>query len=237
MPKHPHGPHHHPHGPHGHGPHHHHGHGPHHHRHGPQHEPPGLHLIPYRIKKLEERGAPESAIQEILEALKNKLPKNVVNRLDFSSGEDPAEVLGKNVDAANGSALDLLNQASGEVLIPGEMPPHLISSLLDTGISAIQVHDPSPHGHRPPHFRDIEGWYPNQFTGVLELTDIVSDKVKVILLHAYVHGGDTAYVCPLALMATRLWPEAKVVALVSDHRAPHHHIELRREIAEYLFWE
>jgi hypothetical protein len=194
-------------------------------------------MIPSRIKKLRERGAPESAIQEILEALKNKLPKGVTNRVGFSSDEDPAQVLGKNADAANGSALALLNQFSGELLISGEVPPHLISSLLDTGISAIQVHDPSPHGHRPPHFRDIEGWYPDQFTGVLELTDIVGDNVKVILLHAYTPGGDTTYVCPLALMATRLWPEAKVVALVSDHRAPHHHVELRREINEHLFWE
>jgi len=217
MPKHHHSPHH----------------GPHHHGHGPA----GLHMIPSRIDELRRRGAPENVISGILEALKDKLPKSLAKGWNVSPDEDPAQVLGKNVDAANAAAIDLLNQADGDVLISGEVPPHLISSLLDTGISAIQVHDPSPHGDRPPHFRDMEGWYPDQFTGVLELTDIVGDSVKVILLHTFTPGGDTTYVCPLALMATRLWPEARVVALVSDHRAPHHHVELRREVDQYLFWE
>lgn len=203
------------------------------------HGPSGLHMMPRRINEMRHRGVPEDAIRSIVEEINNKLPKSFVKGLSVGPNEDTAQVLGKSADAANSAALDLLSQADGAVLISGEVPPHLICSLLDTGISAIQVHDPSPHkhDHRPPHFRDMEGWYPDQFTGVLALTDIVGDTVKVVLLHAFMSGGDSAFVCPLALMATRLWPEAKVVAVMSDHRAPHHLVELRREVDQFLFWD
>ena len=59
----------------------------------------------------------------------------------------------------------------------------------------------------------------------------------MIVIHAFVPDGESAVVCPLALMATRLWPEAKIIAVISDHRAPHHVVTLRRDIDQYLFWE
>lgn len=196
-------------------------------------------MLPSRIDELRRRGAPEDVIDDIVKQCAAKLPKRLAMSRDAVSvpDESPALSLGKRVEAANRAALEQLDQADGALLVAGEVPPHLLCGVLDLGVSLTQIHDPSPHGHHPPHFRDLAGWYGGQFTGVLELTDIVSDNVKAILLHAFTLGGDTTYVCPLALMATRLWPEAMVVGLVSDHRAPHHHVELRREVDQYLFWE
>lgn len=213
------------------------------HRHGPHRiSPAGLHLVHHHIEELRRRGAPDDVINDILDAIKDKLPKVFSEDLTGGPDEDAAMVIGKRAASANSAALDLLSH-DGLVLVSGEMPPHIMCALLDIGIQqgkkirVVQIHNPSPHSHRPPHFRDMEGWYPDQFTGVLEFTDIVTDSVKVILLDAFMPGGDPAYVCPLALMATRLWPKAKVVAVLSDHRAPHHLVELRREVDEFLFWE
>jgi hypothetical protein len=205
--------------------------------HGRHHSPAGLHLIPRRIDEMRRRGAPDAAIQEILEAFKDKLPKSVLRSLETGSHGDLAVTLGKSAEAANAVALDLLGLFSdGGILIAGELPPHLICGLMDSGIGGVQVCDPSHHGHRPPHFRDMEAWYPG-FTGVVSLTEISDDSVQVIVLHAFMSTGDSLLVCPLALMATRLWPEAKVVAVMSDHRAPHHVVELSRLVEQYLFWE
>lgn len=172
-----------------------------------------------------------------MEALILKLPKSLATSLGVDLDVDAAQELAQGAEAANGAALEKLHQVEGAVLIAGELPPHLICNLLDHGITATQIHDPTPHGHRPPHFRDVEAWYPGQFVGVVALTDIVSDGVKVILCHAFLDNGAMGYVSPLALMATRLWPDAEVIATPSDHRAPHHAFKLSREFDFFLFWE
>jgi hypothetical protein len=186
---------------------------------------------------MRRRGAPESAIQEILDSVKDRLPKKVLNSIYRSAPDDLSVTLGQSAEDANQAALDLLRQFSDDgILISGELPPHLICALLDFDVSATQVCDPSRHGHRPPHFRDLEVNY-GAFSGVTSLTELPDEGVKVIVIHAFVPDGESAVVCPLALMATRLWPEAKIIAVISDHRAPHHVVTLRRDIDQYLFWE
>jgi hypothetical protein len=106
---------------------------------------------------MRRRGAPESAIQEILDSVKDRLPKKVLSSIYRSAPDDLSVTLGQSAEDANQAALDLLRQFSDDgILISGELPPHLICALLDFDVSATQVCDPSRHGHRPPHFRDLE---------------------------------------------------------------------------------
>jgi len=182
-------------------------------------------------------GAPDDAVKGIVEALMRKLPKSLSKSLGDDLDVDAADALAERAEAANRATLNGLQQVEGSVLIAGELPPHLICHLLDHGVIATQLHDPTPHGHRPPHFRDVAASYPGQFQGVVELTDVDNEGVKIIVCHSFLDTGAIGYVSSLTLIASRLWPAAQLVAIPSDHRAPHHAFKLGRGFDFYLFWE
>ncbi len=197
------------------------------------HGPAGLHQTANRLQEMRDLGFSDNDIQVLVSLLKSKLPRGFSASAEVEG--DEGVNLAEYADETNREVLGVLRNSM--VLIAGELMPHLICLLLDEGVSVIQVHDSTPHGHRPPHFRDLASWYPERFRGVLSFTDVKDVAVTAILIDTFLDENDIPHASPLAMMAARFWPKAKVVAVLSEHRAPHHVAHLGRDVDLFLFWE
>ncbi len=206
------------------------------HRHGPHHPgPAGLHQIANRLQEMRELGASEDDIQAVLTLLKDKLPKDFAKGAAALDEVDEGAALARYAEVSNQSVLDFLRKSA--ILIAGEMKPHIIGPLMEEGLDVVQIHDATPHGNRPPHFRDLAGWYPGHFCGVLSFTEVKDAEFTALLIEVFLDGQGVAHASPLAMMASRLWPNAKLVAVISDHRAPHHVSRIGRDVDLFLYWE
>lgn len=197
--------------------------------------PAGLHQTASRLREMRAMGASEEDIHAVLALLKEKLPKSFTENVTALNSGDEGASLAQCAESANDEVLEILRNSV--VLIAGEMRPHLIGSLLDKGVSVIQVHNATPHDHSPPHFRDLARWYPEQFCGVLSFVDVKDAEVTAVLIDAFLDEKGAPQASPLAMMASRLWPKSKVVAVLSDHRAPHHVGRVGRDVDHFLYWE
>lgn len=206
---------------------------PHHHHHHVRRA--GLHHIAKHLDELRKQGVPEEDLGKLLEALTNRLPNSVRPEPADGNALHGADALAAAVQSKNSEALQLLKTSS--VLIAGQLPPHLIAALLEDGVVASQVHDPAPHGGDPPHFRDLVTWFPGCFSGTTSFAPLARSAIDVIVVEAFLGHQGTVLVSPLAVMAQRLWPAARPVAIPSDHLAPHHLLELEPAPTLFLFWE
>ncbi|MFH1870210.1 MAG: hypothetical protein ABIK82_03275 [Pseudomonadota bacterium] len=202
---------------------------------GRHHGPAGLHQLASHLQEMRDLGFSAEDIHDLIALLKVKLPKGFAESAVAVNDGDEGASIAQCAEDANRKVLDVLRNSL--VLIAGEMRPHLISPLLDEGVSVTQVHDVTPHGHRPPHFRDLARWYPARFCGVLSFTEVKDAGFTAILIDVFLDEQGVALASPLAMMASRLWPEAKVVAVLSDHCAPHHVGPIGRNVDLYLYWE
>lgn len=204
-------------------------HAPHH---GRRNGPAGLHQTVARVQEMVDLGFSDSDIREVLSHLTKRFAERGI-AVDESDASGTA--LAERADEATRKALEFLRTST--VLIAGEFRPHLIDELLNERLSLVQAHDPTPHGHQPPHFRDLTWFYPNQFRGVLSLAEIRYLDVTAIVIDAFLDLNDLPLASPLAMIASRIWPKANVVAVLSEHRAPHHVGSLGRDIDHILYWE
>lgn len=208
-------------------------HAPHH---GRRHGPAGLHQTVARVQEMLDLGFSDSDIREVLSHLTKRLPKRFAERgIAVDESDASSTALAERADEATRKALEFLRTST--VLIAGEFRPHLIDEFLNERLSVVQAHDPTAHGHQPPHFRDLAGFYPDQFRGVLSLAEIRDMDVTAIVIDAFLDPNDLPLASPLAMIACRIWPKANVVAVLSDHRAPHHVGSLGRDIDHILYWE
>lgn len=195
--------------------------------------PAGLHQVGARLREMKNLGASPEDLEAVIEALREVLPRDLAVRLLAREPLEAADVLSLEASRGNVLALDLI-RSLGRTLIAGEMPPHLILHLVDEGLEILQLHDPAPHGGLPPHFRHLAD-YPN-FNGVTTLAEVGANEIGTIVVEAFLNGVD-ALVSPTAAIAARFWAGAPIVAVMSDHRAPHHRAHLPRLVSGVLFWE
>lgn len=103
------------------------------------------------------------------------------------------------------------------IIVAGEFPPHVLEPLLRDGLTLTQLHPPSPHGDRPPHFHHLrtEG-----FRGVCSLAELDGKDYDMVLFHGHQKDG-TLLVSPLVPIVFRLFPQAEHHLLEAEHVAPH----------------
>lgn len=195
--------------------------------------PAGLHQVGARLREMKAMGASSEDLEAVIESLREVLPHDLAVQLLTREPLEAADVLSVEASRGNVQALDLI-RSLGRTLIAGEMPPHLIFHLLDEGLQVVQLHDPAPHGGPPPHFRHLAD-YPN-FNGVTTLAEAGANEIGTIVVEAFLNGAG-ALVSPIAVIAARFWADAPIVAVMSDHRAPHHRAHLSRAVTGLLFWE
>lgn len=197
--------------------------------------PGGLSRTIEHLHELRSLGAPESVISSLVMELMAKFPAHAdaINPGDATIAK--AEAILAELGHITANTLSLLK--SGTNLIPGEMPPHVLAFLLDEGLSIAQIHEPSPHGDLPPHVRHFEARYAGQFRAVVSLQELAGETFNNLIVHAYKEDKGSSLVPSLALLCERIWHEAPIVAVISDHQAPHHKAILNKPVNQVIFWE
>jgi hypothetical protein len=198
-------------------------------------KPGGLSRTVEHLHELRNLGAPESVINGLVVELMAKFPSFAsVTELSNPTLTNAEAIL---AELGRMTSITLDQLKSGPNLIPGEMPPHVLAYLLDEGLSIVQIHEPSLHGDAPPHVRHFEARYGGQFRGVAALQEVAGETFKSLIIHAYHDDKGPTLVASLALLCERIWHDAPIVGVISDHQAPHHKAILTKPVEQVVFWE
>jgi hypothetical protein len=69
------------------------------------------------------------------------------------------------------------------------------------------------------------------------LQELAGETFNNLIVHAYKEDKGSSLVPSLALLCERIWHEAPIVAVISDHQAPHHKAILNKPVNQVVFWE
>lgn len=184
----------------------------------PRHHRP--HLLSDRINEMRQFGATDSVLKLLIEDVAQRYSLDISAMPNGNITELTTLLDNKILEQREDRLMSMFQPADANVLIAGEMPPHVIEELLHTGARITQTHPIGAHGDYPPHFRHFERNFPN-FSKAGAPDELMNSSVTIIAAHAY-RAGTELLVTRHTSFAARIWPQASLLIFLADHRAPHH---------------
>lgn len=180
------------------------------------------HLLSARLDELRQLGASESVLSLLINEMANRYSLDISALHNTGTLADLANSLDRKIlEQRDQQIMGLLHSTTeSSVLVAGEMPPHVVEELIHTSTTITQTHPLGPHGDRPPHLRHFEQSFSN-YRHVGNPEEITDSTFTTIVAHGF-KTDKGVLVSRHASFAAKVWPQAPLLVLIADHRAPHH---------------